>query len=312
LWYNSKTTKTKTKKLDRSKKPDINRWIRPVLRTAFVVFSAGIICWPYQPTMAADNLLIGQEQAIIAQTNQIRERVGLPPLGQNSYLTTSASRKAADMASRGYFDHGNPDGYRMAYWINGAGYTYTLAGENIAKGFSSLDRLMNAWVNSPAHYKNLVEPKFTEIGIGMAEGWYENQNTLFIVQHFGAPVAPAIPNITELTASLVSKATPLMESLVNNNEQSAIIKISPTPKKQSASAAFNADSVPSIPTAVSYPLIAVAQAQSVGSEPPTTSGSSSGEIPFWPIFALIGLAIIGYLDEFLPLWVGRIRPTSTR
>lgn len=311
MWYNDKTAKTKTKKLAKFKNQNANHWVRSVLRTAFVVFSASIISWPYQPTMAADNPLIGQEQAIITQTNQIRERAGLSPLAQNSRLTTSASRKAADMASRGYFDHGNPDGYRMAYWVNGAGYNYTLAGENIAKGFFSLDRLMNAWVNGPAHYKNLVEPKFTEIGIGMAEGWYENQNTLFIVQHFGVPVALAIPSVTELTASLVSKVTPLVESLVNNSEQPATIKTSPT-SKQSVPETFNSTSVPSITVAASYPLIAAAQAQSTGSKPPATSGSSSGAVPFWPIFALIGLAIIGYLDEYMPLWAGRIRPTLTR
>ena len=286
--------------MDKLKNQNTNHWMWPALRAVFAITGISIICWSAQPALAADNLLLGQEWAIITQTNQIREQVGLPPLMQDGRLMISASRKALDMASQGYFDHGNPDGYRMAYWINGAGYTYSLAGENLAKGFSSLDRLMNAWVTSPSHYKNLVESKFTDIGVGMAEGWYENQQTLFIVQHFGAPAASTTQNIAELAAPLVSLITPLVESVAGTSEQQTAINTSPTPSR-SASKALNSVSTPA-PLTVPSQLIAAANAQSADAAPAIPTGSDSGAIQFWPIFALIGLALIGYLEEFFPLW----------
>ena len=104
-----------------------------------------------QPAFAND--LIGQEAAIINRTNQVRAEVGLPALNTDSRLMRSAAAKAADMATHGYFGHATPEGNRMNYWIMPEGYVYSLAGENIAKGYHSLDRLMSAWITSPTHYK---------------------------------------------------------------------------------------------------------------------------------------------------------------
>jgi len=255
-------------------------------------------------TLALANPLASQEQLVIEQTNQIRAQAGLPALTLDSRLMQSAAAKATDMATRGYFGHANPDGYHMSYWINGAGYTYSLAGENLAKGFYDLDRLMNAWVASPGHYKNLVQPEFTNIGVGMAEGWYENQITLFVVQHFGAPAALTTQNIAALTAPLASLVTPLMEPMAGTGEQQTAINTGST-LNRSAPKILNSTPIQSAPLTISYHLITTVQAQPIGAEPVTPTTSPSGAIQFWPIFALIALALIGYLDEFIPEWISQ-------
>lgn len=145
-----------------------------------------------QAPASAATSLVGQEGVIIERTNQMRAEIGLAPLKTDSRLMRSAFDKAWDMAARSYFDHGSPEGWRMGYWIGRAGYTYLLAGENLAKGFTSVDRLMQAWADSPLHYKNLVESKFDHIGVGIAQGIYNGKEMVFVVQHFGMEYEPAI------------------------------------------------------------------------------------------------------------------------
>lgn len=136
-------------------------------------------------THAFANDIIGQEEKIIELTNEVRQHRGVSPLIQDSRLMASALQKAQDMAEQGYFSHANLNNQRMSYWINNVGYKYSLAGENLAKGFSSADRLVHAWEKSFSHYVNLVEPKFEHIGIGIAKGNFKGKEMVFVVQHFG-------------------------------------------------------------------------------------------------------------------------------
>lgn len=138
-----------------------------------------------QPAEAANNILIGQEEKIIELTNKIRQQSGASILMPDDRLMISASNKARDMAERSYFSHATPEGSRMAYWIKGTGYYYSLAGENLAKGFNSIDRLVQAWVDSSSHYNNLTEPRFKNIGVGIAERFLGDKKIIFVVQHFG-------------------------------------------------------------------------------------------------------------------------------
>lgn len=153
-------------------------WVKLIIPVIFV-FTIPVI-----KVSAADSL-IGQENEIVKLTNEIRKQNGVSPLIIDERLNNSALQKAQDMVDKGYFGHLSPDGLRMHYWINNNGYEYTLAGENLAKGFSSVDKLVEAWENSFSHYVNLVEPKFKHIGIGIVEGEYNGKNTVFVVQHFG-------------------------------------------------------------------------------------------------------------------------------
>ena len=127
------------------------------------------------------------DSVVIDATNQQRESLGLGELKSNQKLKEAAQAKANDMASKGYFAHYSPDGKTPWYWIDQTGYKYKAAGENLAVNFDySLD-VVNAWMNSPTHKANIVKAKYTEIGIGVAEGFYQGRPTVYVVQLFGTP-----------------------------------------------------------------------------------------------------------------------------
>lgn len=133
----------------------------------------------------APDVLADQGAKIIARTNQVRVEQGLPALKTDSLLIRSATAKATDMGQKEYFSHVSPDGHRLGYFLARAGYAYSEAGENLAMGFSDADGAMNGWMKSPTHYANLVDPTFTDLGVGLEGGIYQGKPTVFVAQHFG-------------------------------------------------------------------------------------------------------------------------------
>lgn len=118
-----------------------------------------------------------QVERIFNDINHERELEGIPALKINSQLMISAQTKACDMAERNYFSHVSPDGATPWKFITEAGYYFTFAGENLSQGYIFTDAVQ-AWVHSPTHQRNIVEPLFEDTGIGICGG--------YIVQHFGA------------------------------------------------------------------------------------------------------------------------------
>lgn len=125
---------------------------------------------------------------VLALTNQARAALNLQPLELNSKLASSAQAKAADMLKNQYFDHTSPDGLTPWYWIKSAGYRYLKSAENLAVHYTTAEGLQNSWMASPSHKKNILNPVFTESGVGIAYGFFEGVETTFVVQHFGQPV----------------------------------------------------------------------------------------------------------------------------
>lgn len=124
-------------------------------------------------------------------TNAARADEGRAPLVRDSLLDQAAQLKAEDMAARGYFAHWSPDGVSPWHWFEVAGYSYKHAGENLAVHFTDSDAVVDAWLKSPTHRENIMDEKFTEIGIGTAKGRYQDYDTVFVVQMFGSPAAAA-------------------------------------------------------------------------------------------------------------------------
>ena len=103
-------------------------------------------------------------------TNSARIAEGLDPLTENSTLNQAAMAKAKDMVANNYFAHTSPSGTSPWYWFKNAGYIYTFAGENLAMDFIEAEDVVNAWMASPTHRKNIVNTKYEEIGIVSATG----------------------------------------------------------------------------------------------------------------------------------------------
>ncbi len=120
-------------------------------------------------------------------TNSDRAHAGVGALESDPLLAKAAQLKAEDMAAKGYFAHTAPDGKTPWYWLDQVKYAYSYAGENLAIDFTDSEQIEEAWMASPKHHANIVKPQYTRIGIGIAHGTFEGQETTFVVQFFAKP-----------------------------------------------------------------------------------------------------------------------------
>lgn len=126
--------------------------------------------------------------ALIQLTNSERTRAGLRQLTANALLTKGAQGKAQDMTTKGYFAHTSPAKVTPWYWFQRAGYQYSYAGENLAKDFVTAEEMVAGWMASPSHRKNILNSRFKETGVAVAEGEIDGFTSLVSVQFFGEPL----------------------------------------------------------------------------------------------------------------------------
>lgn len=129
-----------------------------------------VISWP-----SGDSDL---EEQVFALVNQRRsegancggENFGpTSALEQEGALTCAARVHSKDMVDRNYFSHNNPDGNSPGWRIDQAGFAGGRTGENIAAGQTSAAQVMDGWMNSPGHCRNIMNPAYDYIGIGHHE-----------------------------------------------------------------------------------------------------------------------------------------------
>lgn len=142
-------------------------------------------------------------ERIIEITNQKRGEQGLPPLSVDNKLNDAAQRKAGDMFAFNYWAHNSPSGRTPWTFFNEAGYRYLYAGENLARDFMNPESVVDAWLNSPSHRDNLMNPNYKEIGIAVVNGTLNGVETTLVVQLFGTPTpAPSLSKETQKTNPL--------------------------------------------------------------------------------------------------------------
>jgi hypothetical protein len=124
---------------------------------------------------------------VVELTNAQRAQVGLAPLSLNSKLTSAALSKGQDMFNDQYWAHIAPDGKEPWSFIGEAGYSYRVAGENLARDFSNTGDMMGAWMRSPTHKANIINSRYQEIGIAVIDGVLGGHETTLVVQMFGSP-----------------------------------------------------------------------------------------------------------------------------
>lgn len=130
-------------------------------------------------------------QALLDETNAVRQKNGLKPLTYNSELELAAQRKANDMFTEDYWAHVSPSGVKPWDFIIAAGYDYEYAGENLAKNFSNSDEVVTAWFNSSSHRDNLLNANYDEVGFAVVNGELEGYETTLVVQMFGKTRTPS-------------------------------------------------------------------------------------------------------------------------
>lgn len=127
-------------------------------------------------------------QQMLAQVNTVRKEAGLRPLRGNTRLDRAAQGHAEDMLARGFFAHESPSGATVSQRSKSAGYLSRAVGENIAFGQISVAEVMETWMDSPGHRKNILTGVFTELGTGLAFGRdKDGKYQVYWVQNFGTP-----------------------------------------------------------------------------------------------------------------------------
>ncbi len=116
------------------------------------------------------------EAEVIRLVNNIRKQNGLSPLTANWELSRVARYKSQDMADRNYFSHTSPTYGTPFQMIKAFGLSYRTAGENIAYGYASRQKVVDGWMNSSGHRANILNASYTQIGVGyVAKGNYWTQ-----------------------------------------------------------------------------------------------------------------------------------------
>ncbi len=162
---------------------------------AFVIGSVFLISSLQNFFMATNQFASVINAVLVDLTNTDRAAYNLGTLTVNEKLVAAAQAKANDMANKSYFAHTSPEGLDSWHWFKEAGYDFQSAGENLAVDFSDSADVERAWMNSPSHRDNILNGKYTEVGIATAIGIYQGRSTVFVVTMFGTPrkVAAATP-----------------------------------------------------------------------------------------------------------------------
>ncbi|HSC14186.1 MAG TPA: CAP domain-containing protein, partial [Gammaproteobacteria bacterium] len=109
-----------------------------------------------------------------------------PPLAMATTLTAAASLHSLDMAARGELTHDGSDGSVSGERMTRAGYTWQIAGENVAAGQPDAEAVVTSWVESPGHCATLMDARYTETGIAYALAPGKNP-AVYWTQDFAAP-----------------------------------------------------------------------------------------------------------------------------
>ncbi len=100
---------------------------------------------------------------VLVIVNQERAKEGLAPLSMNQGAVAAAKVRAREIVT--VFSHTRPSGDSCFTALNEAGVRYTMSGENIAQGYRTPEKVMAGWMSSPGHAANILNGRFTEIGI---------------------------------------------------------------------------------------------------------------------------------------------------
>ncbi|HLJ62227.1 MAG TPA: CAP domain-containing protein [bacterium] len=115
----------------------------------------------------ASTVVPDDEMELLAMTNEIRTARQLPPLLMSAALRTVARDHSRDMALSGYVGHDSPQGQsflaRLADVVRGG----TVVAENVTAALT-VEQAHNAFIHSPGHLQNILNPAFRSVGVGVA------------------------------------------------------------------------------------------------------------------------------------------------
>jgi uncharacterized protein YkwD len=178
------------------------KWLKLSLFLVFSVTLALVVFNPpYAPVVSAQ--APANESTLIALTNAERLKSGLQSLNFNPQLYQAAVTKAEDIFQKQYFDHMSPSGMTPWQFILSSGYDYEYAGENLAIGFNDYQAVTEAWMESPTHRANILNPRYHDIAIAAVKGEFDGRETTVIVQMFGTKRPYILSNLSNATDTVL-------------------------------------------------------------------------------------------------------------
>lgn len=117
----------------------------------------------------------GPAEAILSLTNKERAKAGLAPLTLDPVLNEVAQIKAKDMADNKYFSHNSPVFGETRTLLDQRHYPYFIFAENLSKKAGGAEASMAAWMASPGHRANILNPMVTYLGVAYSPqgGWVQ-------------------------------------------------------------------------------------------------------------------------------------------
>ena len=109
-------------------------------------------------------------EQVVKLVNEERAKYGLSPLTIDKSVESAALVRSKEIEKS--FSHTRPNGSSFSTVLKEQGVNFMGAGENIAWGQKSPEEVMQGWMNSEGHRANILNAKFTKIGIG----YYQNSN----------------------------------------------------------------------------------------------------------------------------------------
>lgn len=115
---------------------------------------------------------------IVELVNVQRAAAGLSPVTASAALSAAADVRAQEIV--GNFSHYRPNGTYFNTVLDQRGISYNGAGENIAYGYDTPERVMTEWMNSAGHRANILDSRYTKLGVG----YYEQGGVKYWTQMF--------------------------------------------------------------------------------------------------------------------------------
>jgi uncharacterized protein YkwD len=120
----------------------------------------------------------------MAQVNIERSARRIPLVGYDVRVARAAQKHSAYQASINTMTHAGPGNNTGGQRITAEGYAWRTWGENVAYGYGDCVAVMKGWMNSTGHRKNILNPAFTSIGVGVARA---ANGTLYWTMDLAAP-----------------------------------------------------------------------------------------------------------------------------
>jgi uncharacterized protein YkwD len=160
-----------------------------------------------QPT---PETLVAAVQTTICLVNDQRAAAGVQPVTLELGLTAVAFGYARDMVDEQFYAHMSPDGAILADRLARIGYHPYAAGENLYWGMSDLDtpaEAVQGWLDSPEHRRNLIDPLYSRIGVGISIGdpmGFSGPAATYVSEYDSGPGStapdgtPTAPDVTDV------------------------------------------------------------------------------------------------------------------